>query len=135
MKWLAYPDLDWQDTETVNELQAVDEFHLLEIDVRCHISEHTLHTHTLHTHILHAYVYDYVHTSPVLDRHLTFSLKALCHISDGIHIINLFMWPTLVITVGGPLRPLPTAHKAHIRPRLPHKAYQPTLSTLVCVYA
>ena len=27
VKWLGYPDPDWQDVETVNELQAVDEFH------------------------------------------------------------------------------------------------------------
>ena len=52
----------------------------------CRISEHTLHMHTLHTHILHAYAYDYVHTSPVLGRHLTFSLTALRNISDGPHI-------------------------------------------------
>ena len=27
VKLLGYPDLNWQDAETVNELQAVDEFH------------------------------------------------------------------------------------------------------------
>ena len=27
VKWLRYPDPDWQDAEAVNELQAVDEFH------------------------------------------------------------------------------------------------------------
>ena len=27
MKWLGYPDPDWQDAEAVNKLQAVDVFH------------------------------------------------------------------------------------------------------------
>ena len=53
----------------------------------CHISDHTLYTHILHMHILHAYAYDYMHMSPILDRHLTFSLTALCNISHGLYII------------------------------------------------
>ena len=78
---------------------------MLEIDVICRISEHTLYTHTLHMHILHAYAYDYVHTLLVLNRHLTFSLTALRHMSDDIHIINLLC---------GPLWQLPlVAHLGH----------------------
>ena len=36
---------------------------------------------------IYVYAYDYMHMSPVLDCHLTFSLTALRNITDGTHII------------------------------------------------
>src|SRR5258706_14450257 len=54
---------------------------LLEIDVIHVVFQSICCICLLHAYVAYAY---YMHTSPVLDRHLTFSLTALRNISDGI---------------------------------------------------